>query len=76
MSIGPNGKLAWEDGTSKVYDTDPDSGWFERMLVRIGSWLPIDWMLSSSAGLYHEAQPTECPNVDRLRLGFSYDGLQ
>ena len=45
VSIGPDGKLAWEDGTGKVYDTDPDSGWFERMLVRIGSWLPIDWML-------------------------------
>jgi putative cardiolipin synthase len=43
VSIGPDGKLAWEDGTGKVYDTDPDSGWFERMIVRIGS-LPIDWM--------------------------------
>jgi hypothetical protein len=29
----------------KVYDADPDSGWFERALVRIGSWLPIEWML-------------------------------
>ena len=45
VSIGLDGKLAWEDGTGKVYDTDPDSGWFERAVVRIVSWLPIDWML-------------------------------
>ncbi|HUP09498.1 MAG TPA: phospholipase D family protein [Caldimonas sp.] len=45
VTIRPDGELAWEDGSGKVYDTDPDSGWFERMLVRIGSWLPIDWLL-------------------------------
>jgi putative cardiolipin synthase len=45
VSIGPDGNPTWEDGTGKVYNTDPDSGWFERMLVRIGSWLPIEWML-------------------------------
>jgi len=45
VTIGPDGRLAWEDGTGKVYGTDPDTGWFERMLVRIGSWLPIEWML-------------------------------
>ncbi len=45
VSIGPDGDLAWEDGTGKVYDTDPDSGWVERVIVRIGSWLPIDWLL-------------------------------
>jgi len=45
VSINPDGKLAWEDGTGKFYDTDPGSGWFERFIVRIGSWLPIDWLL-------------------------------
>ena len=45
VSIGPDGNTIWEDGTGKVYDTDPGSGWFARVLVRIGSWLPIEWML-------------------------------
>jgi putative cardiolipin synthase len=45
VSIGPDANLTWEDGTGKVYDTDPDSGWFERAVVRIGSWLPLDWLL-------------------------------
>jgi len=45
VSIGPDGNPMWEDGTGKVYRTDPDSGWFDRVVVRIGSWLPIEWML-------------------------------
>jgi putative cardiolipin synthase len=45
VSISADGELAWEDGTGKVYDTDPDSSWFDRAVVRIGSWLPIDWLL-------------------------------
>ena len=45
VSIGPDGNPAWEDGTGKIYDTDPGSGWFERAIVRMGSWLPIEWML-------------------------------
>jgi putative cardiolipin synthase len=45
VSIGPDGRVMWEDGTGKVYDTDPGSAWFERAIVRIGSWLPIDWLL-------------------------------
>ena len=45
VTIGADGKLAWEDGSGKTYDVDPDSGWFDRAMVEIGSWLPIDWML-------------------------------
>jgi len=45
VSIGADGKTVWEDGTGKVYDTDPESGWFARAIVRFGSWLPIEWML-------------------------------
>lgn len=45
VSMGPDGQVRWEDGSGKVYDTDPDSGWFERAIVLIGSWLPIEWML-------------------------------
>ena len=45
VSIGPDGYAVWEDGTGKVYNADPDSGWFDRVVVRIGSWLPIEWLL-------------------------------
>jgi hypothetical protein len=29
----------------KVYDTDPDSAWVDRAVIRMGTWLPIDWLL-------------------------------
>jgi putative cardiolipin synthase len=45
VTIDPDGNLLWEDGTGKVYNTDPGTGWFDRAIVRIGSWLPIDWLL-------------------------------
>jgi putative cardiolipin synthase len=45
VSLAEDGSLRWEDGTGKVYDTDPGSGWFERAIIRIGTWLPIDWLL-------------------------------
>jgi putative cardiolipin synthase len=45
VSIGANGAIQWEDGTGMVYDSDPETGWFERATVRFESWLPIEWML-------------------------------
>lgn len=45
VSLSDDGTLRWEDGTGKVYDTDPGAGWIERAVVRIGSRLPIDWLL-------------------------------
>jgi len=29
----------------KVYHTDPDSAWVDRAVIRMGTWLPIDWLL-------------------------------
>jgi putative cardiolipin synthase len=45
VSLAEDGSLRWEDGTGKIYDADPGSDWFERALIRIGTWLPIDWLL-------------------------------
>ncbi|HET7525452.1 MAG TPA: phospholipase D family protein [Burkholderiaceae bacterium] len=45
VSLDADGNLQWEDGTGAVYHTDPGTGWFERAVVRIGSWLPIEWLL-------------------------------
>jgi len=28
-----------------MYDTDPDSAWVDRAVIRMGTWLPIDWLL-------------------------------
>ena len=43
--LAEDGSLRWEDGTGKVHDTNPQTGWFERAAVRVGTWLPIDWLL-------------------------------
>jgi cardiolipin synthase C len=45
VTLADDGSLRWEDGTGKVYDTDPDSAWLDRAAVRMGTWFPIDWML-------------------------------
>ena len=46
VTLAPDGSLRWEDGTGKVYDTDLNFTWFDRALVREGTWFAIDWMLS------------------------------
>ena len=45
VSLAEDGSLRWEDGSGKVYDADPGSGWLERAFIRIGTWLPIEWLL-------------------------------
>jgi len=45
VSLDQDGELQWEDGTGKVFRSDPDSSWFNRALVEMGSWLPMDWLL-------------------------------
>jgi putative cardiolipin synthase len=45
VTLAEDGGLRWEDGSGKVYDTDPQSTWYRRAIVHIGSWLPIDWLL-------------------------------
>jgi putative cardiolipin synthase len=44
----PGGALVWIDrssGTDRILTTEPDSGMLQRALVRMMSWLPIEWML-------------------------------
>ena len=45
VTLAEDGGLRWEDGSGKVYDTDPQSTWYRRAIIHIGSWLPIDWLL-------------------------------
>jgi len=34
-----------EDGTKRVYHTEPKTTWTTRTAVRVISWLPVMWML-------------------------------
>jgi putative cardiolipin synthase len=45
VTLGDDGKLRWADGDGTLYETDPQTSWFDRTFVRIGSWLPIEWLL-------------------------------
>jgi putative cardiolipin synthase len=45
VSLAPDGELQWEDGSGTVFRTEPDTTWFVRALVEVGSWLPIEWLL-------------------------------
>ena len=45
VSLDSDGNLRWEDGTGKVFHSDPETSWFDRAIVRMGSWLPMDWLL-------------------------------
>jgi putative cardiolipin synthase len=49
VKLAGNGRgLEWVEQTAEGevrYDTEPKTGWFRRLGVRIMSWLPIEWML-------------------------------
>ncbi|HEX4234695.1 MAG TPA: phospholipase D family protein [Caldimonas sp.] len=45
VTLAEDGTLRWADGTGKMFDVDPETGWGRRALVEIGSWLPIEWLL-------------------------------
>jgi len=45
VTLGDDGKVRWEGGDGKVYDSDPQTSWLDRTFVRIGSWLLIEWLL-------------------------------
>lgn len=44
-----SGDLVWietaEDGGRRVLSEEPETGWVKMMLVRVISWLPVEWML-------------------------------
>jgi cardiolipin synthase C len=46
VTLTDGANLKWEDGTKgETYTTEPETGWFRRVSVRVQSWLPIDWLL-------------------------------
>ncbi len=47
VKLDENGKLYWlEQGdTPVIHRHDPGAGWFKRAMVKVLSWLPIEWLL-------------------------------
>ncbi len=45
LALGDDGEIQWFDADGKVYHTDPGTRWWERLVVQIGAWLPIEWLL-------------------------------
>jgi len=45
LTLGEDGEIRWLGTDGKIYLEDPGSSWWERALVEIGSWLPIEWLL-------------------------------
>ncbi len=46
--LGPDRRLEWVDrsqGSDQVLTTEPDSSLLKRGIVKVMSWLPIDWLL-------------------------------
>jgi len=45
LALGDDGQIRWSGSDGQVFDTDPGSSWWDRLVVRVGSWLPIEWLL-------------------------------
>ena len=48
VHLSEDGRLYWieqVDGEARRHDIEPGTGFWQRMAVRLMSWLPIEWML-------------------------------
>ena len=45
VTLGADGALQWHDGNGATFDTEPEASWEQRAMVRVFSWLPIEWLL-------------------------------
>lgn len=48
VTLGEAGQLRWHSGVGNpppVYDTEPNTRWYQRWILRFLGWLPIEWML-------------------------------
>ena len=45
LRLSPDGQVEWVDTGTTVHTTEPQSGLARRALVKLLSWLPIEWML-------------------------------
>ena len=45
VTLDPDGRMQWQDGTGAPHTSEPESGMLRRLWVRILAWLPIEWLL-------------------------------
>ncbi|WP_158970114.1 phospholipase D family protein [Chachezhania sediminis] len=49
VGLDDKGHLDWTetlpDGTTRTYDADPRTSLFQRLMVHVVGWLPVEWML-------------------------------
>jgi putative cardiolipin synthase len=46
VTLKDEADLRWEDGAKgETYTTEPETRWWQRLSVRVQSWLPIEWLL-------------------------------
>ena len=49
VTPAPAGGIEWRetgpDGAEQVHRQEPNASLFRRVFVRVGSWLPVEWML-------------------------------
>ena len=47
LLLSKDSKINWRENKEggKVYDIEPETNLFERILLTVASWLPIGWLL-------------------------------
>lgn len=48
LSVTPAQQLRWHSGVGQpppVYDTEPQTTWYQRWSLKLLAWLPIEWLL-------------------------------
>ena len=48
VTLGEDGRLRWQSGVGNpppVYDTEPNTRWYQRWILRLLGWLPMEWLL-------------------------------
>jgi phosphatidylserine/phosphatidylglycerophosphate/cardiolipin synthase-like enzyme len=48
VTLGEDGRLRWDSGVGNpppVYDTEPNTRWYQRWMLRLWGWLPMEWLL-------------------------------
>jgi putative cardiolipin synthase len=45
VTLDADGDLRWDDSAGAVHTTEPGSTWWRRLVVRITSWLNVEWLM-------------------------------
>lgn len=48
VTLGKDRRLRWHSRVGNpppVYDTEPNTRWYQRWMLRLWGWLPMEWLL-------------------------------